>query len=88
MLQRLGLDIYTAQNIFLTLTNCFTDPDLTISVDLEREEQEKNGRRKLFFFLFDILLLVETMESIVHCLALIKPFTQLMQCSRSVVEKQ
>ena len=28
------------------------------------------------------------MENIVHCLALIKPFTQLMLCSRSVVEKQ
>ena len=25
----------------------FTDPDLTITVDLDREEQEKNGRRKL-----------------------------------------
>ena len=23
----------------------FVDPDLTITVDLEREEQEKNGRR-------------------------------------------
>ena len=24
----------------------FADPDLTITVDLEREEQEKNGRRE------------------------------------------
>lgn len=24
----------------------FSDPDLTITVDLDREEQEKNGRRK------------------------------------------
>ena len=30
-------------NIFILL---FSDPDLDIQVDLKREEEEKNGRRK------------------------------------------
>ena len=33
----------------------FTDPDLTITVDLDREEQEKNGRRKLKIFFVGFL---------------------------------
>ncbi len=33
------------KNIFF-----FLDPDLTIEVDLKREEEEKNGRRKSKYF--------------------------------------
>ena len=59
------------------------DPDLAISVDLEREEQEKNGRRKnfalsvclssflhpfsLFISIFSILLMSPTSKLINVC---------------------
>ena len=42
----------------------FTDPDLTITVDLEREEQEKNGRRKLKIISFLTLEAIQLLQYI------------------------
>lgn len=40
-----------APHHFHTLLNlCFSDPDLAIEVDLKREEEERNGRRKFLPF--------------------------------------
>ncbi len=44
--------VYVPVNVFLkAVASAVSDPDLAISVDLEREEQEKNGRRKTTFCL-------------------------------------
>jgi hypothetical protein len=42
--------VYVPKYVFLKdVVSAVSDPDLAISVDLEREEQEKNGRRKTTF---------------------------------------
>jgi hypothetical protein len=44
--------VYVPEYVFLkAVISAVSDPDLAISVDLEREEQEKNGRRKTTFCL-------------------------------------
>ncbi len=44
--------VYVPEYVLLKdVVSAVSDPDLAISVDLEREEQEKNGRRKTTFCL-------------------------------------
>ena len=39
----------------LNIPFSLSDPDLTINVDLQREEEERNGRRKYFSFSTSII---------------------------------